>query len=101
MNRLLWVSAIGAFTMAGFLTAAPGPSVPADVEFEYVDAEPFWDYPLCEVEDASSGPVPCLWPADRVGNGIGNTFYVEPGPDGTRCFRYVNATVEAEMGGCE
>ena len=63
--------------------------------------EPFWSYPLCEVEDASSGPVPCLWPADRVGNGEGNTFYVEHGPKGTLCFHYPNPVAERKWGGCE
>lgn len=61
----------------------------------------FWSYPLCEVEDASSGPLPCLWPADRVGNGVGNTFYVEPGPGGTRCFTYPNPGMNRRHGGCE
>jgi hypothetical protein len=63
--------------------------------------EAFWSYPLCEVEDASSGPLPCLWPADRVGNGIGNTFYVEPGPHGSRCFFYVNPNVARKWNGCD
>lgn len=32
--------------------------------------------PVCTVEDASSGPVPCVWPAFAVGNDEGRSFRV-------------------------
>lgn len=32
--------------------------------------------PLCAVEDASSGPVPCVWVAFAQGNGTGHSFRV-------------------------
>lgn len=32
--------------------------------------------PACTIEDASSGPVPCVWFAPAMGNGKGHSFRV-------------------------
>jgi hypothetical protein len=32
--------------------------------------------PACEVEDGSSGPIPCRWQADVAGNGLGSSFTI-------------------------
>lgn len=50
-----------------------GPDVPA------AEAQPVpvvQTIPACEVEDGSSGPIPCRWQADEAGNGTGVSFTI-------------------------
>jgi hypothetical protein len=54
--------------------------------------------PVCAVEDASYGPVPCVWPAFATGNGTGHSFRVYR--DGH--FKYITDRRAFELvGGCD
>lgn len=54
----------------GYLAFGP------DVEATAQPAPVVQTIPACEVEDGSSGPVPCRWQADEAGNGIGLSFTI-------------------------
>lgn len=54
--------------------------------------------PLCEVEDGSSGPLPCRWDAGTEGNGIGRSFTVTLTRDGHRKFTYDDGTEVVDNG---
>jgi hypothetical protein len=54
--------------------------------------------PVCSVEDASSGPVPCVWPAFAAGNNEGRSFRVYR--DGH--FKHISDARAFELvGGCD
>lgn len=49
--------------------------------------------PPCAVEDASSGPTPCVWLASEFGNGVGHSFRVFKAVDpesGDHKFKYIS-----------
>jgi hypothetical protein len=52
--------------------------------------------PACQIEDGSSGPLPCRWDAQHSGNGQGRSFTIEPLADGGRVFRYDDGRVHVE-----
>lgn len=60
------------------LTLDPAPAVAARTWAYGVEVPPLapQGLPACEVEDASSGPIPCLWDAASAGNGQGHSFWV-------------------------
>lgn len=59
--------------------------------------------PACEVEDASSGPIPCAWDAGSAGNGRGHSFWVgrptPQDPDRRPIFHYLDPRDDAKWGG--
>lgn len=58
--------------------------------------------PLCSVEDASSGPVPCVWVGFYQGNGEGRSFRVYKRLDpvtGDHAFNYISNSRAFELAG--
>lgn len=61
--------------------------------------------PVCAVEDASSGPVPCVWIASILGNQEGHSFRVfkrvyQSGPHkGDHVFKIISANRAFELAG--
>jgi hypothetical protein len=64
--------------VAGILASTSHP-LPAAAEAGIVTPSQVVDdsaIPDCEVEDGSSGPIPCRWDAGVLGNGIGESFTI-------------------------
>ena len=102
-----------AVATAGVLGFCWGAAVPAptgewqraaaiDLQWERTDPSAVWDLQPCTYEDASAGPLPCLWDASTEGNGVGLSFWASPGPrPGWVCYTYFDPTADDAHGGCE
>lgn len=79
------LAALTGAAVVGLTVAALGQSADAADGSEWVTdshgnhhlaLHPVRILPPCAVEDASSGPVPCVWFAPSMGNGRGHSFRV-------------------------
>lgn len=83
------------------LNAALGRVSPRDRDVRSTDsAASVPSLPLCEVEDASTGPSPCWWDAQVQGNGEGtSTVVVADGPSVEELHRQAEVDLAAEVVG--
>ncbi len=93
MLKSLFASAVvvGALGTAIAFSQAPPPPQPSTVAYAKKPAKFPKGLKPCENED---GPGPCKWNARTMGNGVGNSFWI----DSMACFHYLDPKADRKWG---